>query len=238
MISYAPSRNALGAAAALLFTLIATLHFFLTPSVVLADATPVRVVLTYLSGTSNWGPQDASGLMEFVRQEGEIRVTASDLPAIPGKHYVLWITRQGTSQFFRLGDPTRNTNGTTILDLVVPQNIPNRGWNLAMITVEDTASPSQPSKQISIAGRFPLSTPRGVIPKTLPNTGLGGMAAVEAAEACSNTSVVGSTGVVDSAGPGSSCSGQSQTVWSLIVGTLIAAAIGFSLYFTAQRRSE
>jgi hypothetical protein len=157
-----------------LLSLVALLFTFVTPGSALADATPTRVVLTYLDGTSNWGPKDASGIMVMVRQEGEVRLSARQLPAIPGVHYVLWITHEGSSQVYRLGEPTVRSDGSLVLDEVLPQDIPSGSWNLAMLTVEDTATPEQPGPRRSIAGRFPAVISNGVLPRNLPNTGLGG----------------------------------------------------------------
>lgn len=134
----------------------------------------MRVVLTYLDGVSNWGPNEASGVMEFVRQEGEVRLSGRGLPAAPNQHYVLWLVRDGSADVYRLGEPTVRADGTLTLDLVLPQDIPDRGWNLAIVTVEDTPNPSHPGSHRSMAGRFPQLLPNGTLPKNLPNTGLGG----------------------------------------------------------------
>ncbi|MGH7862807.1 MAG: hypothetical protein ACREOS_11295, partial [Candidatus Dormibacteraceae bacterium] len=125
---------------------------------------------------SNWGPQDASGLLEVVRQEGEVRLSGRGLPGTPGQHYVLWLAREGSSDAYRLGEPKVRPDGTLVLDLVLPDDIPNRGWNLALLTVEDSATPSRPGPRHSMAGRFPQlpANGAGTVPSNLPNTGMGG----------------------------------------------------------------
>ena len=142
----------------------------------------MRVVLTYLDGVSNWGPKDASGLMEVVLQEGEVRLSGRGLSGAPGQHYVLWLAREGSTDVFRLGEPKPRPDGTLVLDLVLPGDVPNRDWNLALLTVEDSATPARPGPRHSIAGRFPQLPANGseTIPSNLPNTGLGGGASSSA----------------------------------------------------------
>lgn len=150
----------------------------LVPAAASANGGPVRVVLTYLDGVSNWGSKEASGVLEFVRSEGDVRLSASGLAPTSGQHYILWITREGTDEVFRLGEIQAKADGTATLDVVIPQPIPDREWNLAMVTVETNAAPDRPGQQRSIAGRFPQPQPQGVLPRGLPNTGLGGAATV------------------------------------------------------------
>ncbi len=150
------------------------LHLALTPTPAQADATPIRVVLSYLDGVSNWGPKQASGLMELVRQEGEVRLTARGLPAMGTMHYVLWITREGSDDVYRLGEPLLQADGTAVLDLLLPTAVPDRAWNLALLTLEDSPNPEHPGPRRSLAGRFPQFSPEGPLPRSLPNTGQGG----------------------------------------------------------------
>lgn len=114
--------------------------------------------------------------MEVVRQEGEVRLSGRGLPGAPGQHYVLWLTREGSGDADRLGEPRVRPDGTLVLDLVLPEDIPDRGWNLALLTVEDSATPSHPGPRHSMAGRFPQlpSNGPGTVPSNLPNTGMGG----------------------------------------------------------------
>jgi hypothetical protein len=132
------------------------------------------VVLSYLDGVSNWGPKQASGLMELVRQEGEVRLTARGLPAMGTMHYVLWITREGSDDVYRLGEPLLQADGTAVLDLLLPTAVPDRAWNLALLTLEDSPNPEHPGPRRSLAGRFPQFSPEGPLPRSLPNTGQGG----------------------------------------------------------------
>ena len=73
-------------------------------NIAFADATPVQLVLVYMPNVSNTGTQSASGIAELVMPEGEVRITAADLPTLHGnKYYVAWVINTETNQFQRLG---------------------------------------------------------------------------------------------------------------------------------------
>ncbi|HUX87368.1 MAG TPA: hypothetical protein VMW65_10225 [Chloroflexota bacterium] len=139
-----------------------------------ADGTPVRVVLNYLNSVSNWGPTNAGGILDLIRAEGEARLTVRGLPQTAGKHYVLWLIHEGTIDVFRIGALQFQPDGSANVDLILPNPIPNQGWNLALVTAETTATPARPGPDHSVAGRFPRGVPVDAAPPELPNTGLGG----------------------------------------------------------------
>lgn len=139
----------------------------------------MRVVLTYLDHVSNWGPRNASGVAEIVRQEGEVRVSAVDVAPSPAPgatrapevHYVAWLGKEGTSESFRLGELTVAKDGSARLDRLLPDAIPDQKWNLVLITAEDSASATRPGPRRFLAGRYPRPTLDGTLPYGLPNTG-------------------------------------------------------------------
>ncbi len=149
---------------------------------------------------SNWGPKEASGLLELVRQEGEVRLTGRGLPALSSMHYILWISREGTDDVYRLGEPRLLVDGTTVLDLLLPSAVPNRGWNLALLTVEDSPTPDRPGPRHSLAGRFPQFSPEGLLPRSLPNTGLVGSVSSTGATPSSTDWATGGLAVIVSGG--------------------------------------
>ncbi|HZW33353.1 MAG TPA: hypothetical protein VFF52_21730, partial [Isosphaeraceae bacterium] len=114
--------------------------------------------------------------MEVVPAEGEVRLSGRALPPVGAQHYVLWLTREGSTDIFRLGEPKLHPDGTLVLDLVLPEDVPDNGWNVALLTVEDSATPARPGPRRSIAGRFPQvpANGSGTVPSNLPNTGFGG----------------------------------------------------------------
>jgi hypothetical protein len=138
----------------------------------LADATPVQLLLVYVPNVSNTGTTAASGIAELVMPEGEVRVTAADLPHLAGdKVYVAWVVNSETNAFQRLGsfNAAEGTNAVHY-ETVLPDAIPNHHWNLLLLTIENDADASHPSQRHSIAGVFPRAD-NEPLPGVLPNTG-------------------------------------------------------------------
>ena len=138
-----------------------------------ANGTPIRITLRYLPGLSNFGPQNATGVAELITSEGEVRLTAAGLqkPA-DTEEYQVWISSDETNERLRLGTVQVNDNGVGRLDTVLRQPIPEKPWNLMVLSVEAKGStPAAPSNRLSIAGRFSMSGEGGGSPNVLPNTG-------------------------------------------------------------------
>jgi hypothetical protein len=165
------SSAALVAGAALLATATALLA---PAGPAQANGTPIRITLRYLSGLSNFGPQNATGVAELITSEGEVRLTAAGLqkPA-DAEEYQLWISSDETNERMRLGVVQVNDGGVGRLDTVLRQPIPEKPWNLMVISVEAKGSQAAaPSNKLSIAGRFSMSGEGGgEAPRVLPNTG-------------------------------------------------------------------
>ena len=144
----------------------------MTVCLVLADATPVQLVLLYMPNVSNTGTTTASGIAELVMPEGEVRITAVDLPPLAGaRQYVAWVINTDSNEFQRLAAFNSAESSSAVhYESVLTDAIPNRHWNLLLVTVEDTALPTRPSNQHSIAGVFP-SPDNSPLPVALPNTG-------------------------------------------------------------------
>jgi hypothetical protein len=140
--------------------------------VAFADATPVQLVLLYMPNVSNTGADTASGVAELVMPEGEVRISAANLPRLDGDNqYVAWLVNSKTNEFQRLGAfNTAQSTGAVSYENVLPDAIPSKQWNLLLITVEESAEPDRPSDQHSIAGVFP-GPDNQPLPILLPNTG-------------------------------------------------------------------
>jgi anti-sigma-K factor RskA len=138
-----------------------------------ANGTPIRIVLSYLNGVSNWGPQNATGVAELITSEGEVRLTAAGLQKLgDNEEYQLWISSTEAKERMRLGALEVNDAGVGRLDVVLRQPIPEKPWDLMMITVDAKGSqPAAPSEKHSIAGRFSMTGANGPPPRVLPNTG-------------------------------------------------------------------
>lgn len=137
-----------------------------------ADAAPVQLILLYMPQVSNVGSTSATGVAELVMSEGEVRIKVADLPRLDGdQRYVAWAVNSSTNDFQRLGAfNTAASTGAVDYETVEPDAIPDKSWNLLLVTVEDSGKPDTPSNQHSIAGVFP-SADNAPLPVLLPNTG-------------------------------------------------------------------
>ncbi len=208
--------SALVASAALLALALAVV----TPATpARANGTPIKIVLQHLNGVSNWGPRNATGVAELITSEGEVRLTAAGMEKLPDNvEYQLWITA-GTTDRMRLGVVEVNSAGVGRLDTVVAGGIPEKAWDLMVVTVEAKGSqPTTPGENRTIAGRFSMTQGKGPGPQVLPNTG-GASAAASAPATATATGQFGlNTGV---------------TVLLLL---LTVGAIGFALGRVGSRR--
>lgn len=138
----------------------------------LADATPVQLVLVYMPTVSTSGSTSASGVAEVLLPEGEVRIKAADMIHLDGdQRYVAWVVNTTTNEFLRLGAfNAAASTGAVRYENVLPDAIPNHGWNLLLVTVEANDRADHPSTEHSIAGLFPRGE-TAPLPSVLPNTG-------------------------------------------------------------------
>jgi len=144
------------------------------PPDALANGTPVRVVLGYMPGISNWGPRDAAGVAELVFKEGEVRLSVVGLPRLGTETYNIWLLKAASGAAYNLGRFNVGPDGTAHLDYVLPEAIPEENWDLMLISVEDGGPPPAPGPRRSIAGRIEPpegAAARGARPSGLPRTG-------------------------------------------------------------------
>lgn len=141
---------------------------------VTANGTPINVVLQYLSGVSNWGPTNASGVAEIITGEGEVRLSTTGLPRLSGERYQFWIMDTAGNNQLPIGAFNANADGVGRLDLVLERPIPDGNWNQLLVSVEpDGSRPATPSARRAIVGRIAESGPGagGARPAELPRTG-------------------------------------------------------------------
>jgi hypothetical protein len=155
-----------------MFALVAIAATLMFGRVAFADAAPVQLILLYMPNVSNTGTQSASGVAELVPTEGEVRIKVADLPRLDDpKQYVAWVVNSKTNDFQRLGAfNTAASTGAVDFETVEQDAIPDKHWDLLLITVEDDKDAAQPSSKHSIAGTFP-SPDNAPLPVMLPNTG-------------------------------------------------------------------
>jgi hypothetical protein len=153
--------------------LAVALLLMLLPRVAHADATPTQVVLVYTPNVSTTNTPAASGIAELVLQEGEVRISVTDLPRLDGDgQYVAWVVDTDSNAFLRLGAfNTARSSGAAHFETVLPETAPtDQRWNLVLLTIENTSTPDHPGPAHSIAGMFPAAG-SDIAPALLPNTG-------------------------------------------------------------------
>lgn len=217
-----------------------------------ANGAPVSIVLSYLNGVSTWGPTGAAGVAELVGREGEVRLTATGLPRLQGERYHLWVVNTTTGERMSLGAFNASESGVAKLDLVLNGTIPDKHWDLALVSVEgETVEPTEPSGRRSIAGRFPVPAASQTRPAELPRTGgaetaepaPAGAQQVAALAAPAQPVPAASTAA---AGPASAPAGAGASpplpllaagLAALLAGLLAAGAAGFGLGRARARRA-
>ncbi len=172
-----PVRRGLLGLAALL---VATLLLGGMAAHVRANGVPLRIPLSYLSGLSNWGPQDAAGSVEMSFAEDIVKLDAHGLPQLSGQQYQLWLVKSATNKAFSLGTFNADASGAVSYSGRI-SGIDGYDYDLLQITVEPVPDPDPaPAAQRSIGGFFtPIKQVDNgsgginsdVQPASLPNTG-------------------------------------------------------------------
>ena len=196
------------------------------PGVAHADATPTQVVLVSMPNVSTTSTPSASGIAELVLQEGEVRISVTDLPHLDANgQYVAWVVDTDSNAFLRLGAfNTAPSTGAAHFETVLPETTPtNQHWSLVLLTIENTPTPDHPGPAHSIAGMFPPSG-SDLLPQLLPNTG----GADDESAVVSRDSSLG--------GPVAT---RARTNWLAILGpATLTLALGGVAGFTLGRRSR
>lgn len=201
-----------------------------------ANGTPVKVILTYQPGLSNWGPQTASGIAEIVFGEGEVRLLATGLPQLQGERYTIWLLRSDSGEALALAQGDADRNSGVRIDTVLNDSIPEKGWDIVLLTVEPAgALPPSPGPRHSIAGYFPRDGAGGSggelpRPRELPRTG--GDAPVTTALPSVPLPQPAGTGAQAAAAP-VAAPRSGIPLWSVV--SAISLAVGLSLGYSVAR---
>lgn len=144
------------------------------PALALANGVPIQTTLSYLPGISNYGPQNAVGIAEVVAAEGEVKVKVTGLPRLEADGYGVWLLNTVSSEALFIDAFNTDAMSSASLHKFLPQEIPDRGYDMLLITVEPKDKVGQaPDARRSIAGYFPVEVPVGLSPSELPQTGGG-----------------------------------------------------------------
>lgn len=142
-----------------------------------ANGVPQLVKLTYIEGISNWGPQDAEGVLEFSFAEAYARLDVKQLPPQEGITYEGWLLGPDGLQLY-VADVTVDATGIGGFDVSLPA-LDSYAYDTFVIAARSEAStPGELPAQRSIAGRFTViaddgtaAQPGDTRPSTLPDTG-------------------------------------------------------------------
>ncbi len=142
-----------------------------------ANGVPQLVKLTYLEGVSNWGPQDAEGVLEFSFAEAYARVDVKNLPPVEGYEYEGWMVAPDGATYF-VGTIDVDSSGVGALETKL-EGLTRYDYDLFVIAARSAADPPGALPEArSIAGRFTVipdepggTNPGDIVPRTLPDTG-------------------------------------------------------------------
>jgi hypothetical protein len=166
-------RSGIGA----VLVVLALVAFALPGASVRANGVPQLVKLTYLSGVSNYGPQDAEGVLEFSFAEAYARVEVKNLPPAEGVSYEGWMVAPDGSALW-IGELPVEPSGVGAYETKLV-GLDRYDYSLFLIAVRTAETPAgQVPEERSIAGRFTVigDTPDGgaagdIRPSHLPETG-------------------------------------------------------------------
>lgn len=124
-----------------------------------ANGVPQLVKLVYLENLSNWGPQDAEGVLEFSFAEGFLSLEVDGMPRLIGQAYEGWLVRSSTNEAISVGQFNATSAGRVRYEVQLPP-ITDYSLDLFMITVQSLSDPiDDPSQNRSIGGFFSVLSP-------------------------------------------------------------------------------
>jgi hypothetical protein len=141
-----------------------------------AEAIPIRVILSHIPIMTTWGPPDATGVVMLVLEEGDVRADLVGLPPLGDEQrYELWLLHSQSGETYSLGRfAIASDTPVTHVDFLLPEPIPDHGWDVVMVTVEPEPdpAPASPDPRRALVGAFP-GTPAELhlLPPVLPQTG-------------------------------------------------------------------
>jgi hypothetical protein len=157
-----------------LISALVMLSLLLIPAAIAkANGTPITVQLAYQPPYSNAGPEDATGDIEIAFDDGEVHGDIFGLPAEEGTHYEVWLYDTASEEILSLTTFEADPSGETRFDALFDEPIPEEGWDLVAITIENDPDESdEPDARWSIVGAIPgAEIEEALVPENLPLTG-------------------------------------------------------------------
>jgi hypothetical protein len=144
-----------------------------------ANGVPQLVKLTYVEGISNWGPENAEGVLEFSFAEAYAKVDVKNLVPQEGYTYDGWLTAPDGASLF-VGEIPVDATGIGQFDGSLA-NLDRYDYTMFVIAARPAGGllPTEVPAERSIAGRFTVLDDNGgtaggegdIRPTTLPETG-------------------------------------------------------------------
>lgn len=139
-----------------------------------AEAGSTRIIVSWVPQVSSFGPETANGVVAYSLTEGDVRADLIGLPVLgDSERYELWLLNSSSGETFSLARFNASEDGVTFIDKLLPEAIPDYGWDQAMVTVEpDPDTSASASGTIALIGPVP-GTPAEIqqLPEVLPETG-------------------------------------------------------------------
>jgi hypothetical protein len=154
-----------------------------------ANGAPIKIFLSYLPETSNFGPTGAAGEALVSIGEAWVDLKVTGLPQLTGEHYEAWLVTANTEDMISLGTFNANAQGQVAYYQEF-EDLPVVEYRYFIITIEpdQDADPAADERR-SVAGVFPNTrieiisgtptptlepgvTPTPGAPGTLPVTGI------------------------------------------------------------------
>jgi hypothetical protein len=156
-----------------IFSALVMASLLLIPAAVLANGTPVRVRMAYQPPLSNAGPTDATGTVEIAFDDGEVHGDIEGLGDDLDTQYELWLYDSKTEEILSLTKFQGDATGIAQFDALFDEPIPEEGWDLIVITIEDDPDSSpEPDARWSLVGAFSGEEVEAeLVPAELPRTG-------------------------------------------------------------------
>jgi hypothetical protein len=139
-----------------------------------AESEATRVILSYVPVVSNWGPVEANGVVVYSLAEGDVRADLVGLPVLgDDERYELWLGSSATGEHYPLTRFNAVSSGTTFVDALLPEAIPDAGWDEVYVTVEpEPDDDPAPSGAYAIVGGVPGTVAESQqFPPVMPETG-------------------------------------------------------------------
>ncbi|MEZ4569665.1 MAG: hypothetical protein R2849_04925 [Thermomicrobiales bacterium] len=127
----------------------------LIPAIALANGTPIRVQVACSATVLERRPRRRDGTVEDALPATAGCGDIEGLPVRPDSHYEIWLYNTKTEEILSLTTFEADDSSATQFDALFDEPIPEDGWDLVVITIEDDPDSSpDPDSRWSLVGTF------------------------------------------------------------------------------------